>query len=125
MKKPPIKIIKESLINNYGILVNTALEIGCSRSQLRKWVDSSPDLLQTIVDSKESLKDVVEGQLLKNIKEGKETSLIWYMKTQMRDRNYKETTDPLIQYNNQLNISVQNDEAKQLMNDVIKKISNE
>lgn len=93
MKRPPNKKIIEALDANFSILVNTAQYLGCSRSQLRIWLDNDPELLEGWKQGKEKLKDMVEFQLLKNIKDGKEASLIWYAKTQMKDRGYIEKTD--------------------------------
>ena len=93
MKKPTKKIIIDALVENHSILVNAAQSIGCTRQALKKWIDEDPELTEGYLLGKEKLKDIVEGQLLKNILDGKETSLIWYMKTQMRDRNYKDSQD--------------------------------
>lgn len=101
MKKPINKRIIEALQNNDGIIVNAAQEIGCNRMSLKKWIDEDPELTIEYKSVKEALKDKVEYQLLKNIKEGKETSLIWFMKTQMADRQYIETPA------NQLNLNVE------------------
>jgi len=93
MKRPTNKKIEEALENNLSILINTARELGCSRQRLRIWIDQDPELQMFYLDGKEKLKDIVEGQMLKNIKEGKEASLIFFMKTQMKDRGYIEKTD--------------------------------
>ena len=93
MKRPANKKIIDALESNFAILVNTANMLGCSRQRLKIWIDADPDLTNAYLEAKERTKDFVEYQLLKNIKDGKETSLIWYMKTQMRDRNYIDRND--------------------------------
>lgn len=89
-RRPTNKQIIEALNKNFSILVNSAQDLGITRQTLKKYIDNDPYLMEQYKEGKEKLKDLVEFQLLKNIKEGKETSLIWYMKTQMRDRNYIE-----------------------------------
>ena len=90
MKKPGKKEIKEALINNSGFIANSAQDLVISRQTLAKYIEADPDLQTIMKDAKEALKDEVEHQLLKNIKAGKETSIIWFMKTQMKDRGYIE-----------------------------------
>lgn len=125
-KKPGKKEIKEAIINNNGFMVNAANDLGIARQTLKKYIDEDPDLEECLKEAKESLKDIAEGQLLKNIKEGKETSLLFFMKTQMKDRNYSQDGSELAAMTfNQLNISVRSEETKLLMEEVIKKISNE
>jgi len=90
MKKPANKIIINALEENCSILVNTAQMIGCSRQQLKKWIDADIELTAGYNEGKERFKDLVEHQMLKNIKEGKEASLIFYAKTKMKDRGFIE-----------------------------------
>jgi len=125
MKKPSNKIIQEALENNFSILVNSAQEIGCSRQVLKKWIDEDVVLQEYYKTGKEKLKDMVEFQLLKNIKDGKETSLIWYMKTQMKDRGYIDRSNLEVSgqiEHKQLLINVLDTETKLLMEDTIKMI---
>jgi malate synthase len=93
MKRPNNKIIIKALEENCSILVNTAQTIGCSRQQLKTWIDRDPELTAGYNEGKERFKDLVEHQMLKNIKEGKEASLIFYAKTKMRDRGFIEKQD--------------------------------
>lgn len=125
MKRPVNKKIIEALEHNFSILVNTAQELGCARQVLKKWIDNDPELQEAYLAGKEKLKDMVEFQLLKNIKEGKETSLIWYMKTQMKDRGYIDRSNLEVTgqiEHKQLLINVLDTETKLLMEDTIKMI---
>lgn len=93
MKRPHNKIILKALEDNCSILVNTAQALGCGRQQLKKWIDNDPELTEGYNIGKEKFKDLVEYQMLKNIREGKEATLIFYAKTRMRDRGFIEKQD--------------------------------
>ncbi len=126
MKKIPVKKIKEALVNNNGFMINAANDLGINRATLKKYIDADESLVQVLHDCKESMKDIAEGQLLKNIKEGKETSLLFYLKTHAKDRGYSQDPSEIAAMTfNQLNITVQSENSKLIMEEVIKKISNE
>lgn len=126
MKKPNTKIIKQALFDNNGILCNSADQIGCTRQSLKKWIDQTPELIEAHKEAKEIMLDRVEHQLMKNVLEGRETSIIWYLKCQGKSRGW---VNPEIEgianaTFNQLNINVQSEDTKLLINDVIKKLNN-
>jgi hypothetical protein len=127
VKKPNVKIIKQALFDNNGILVNTAQQIGCSRQALKKWIDDTPELIEAHKEAKEIMLDRVEHQLMKNVLEGRETSIIWYLKCQGKSRGW---VNPEIEgianaTFNQLNINVQSESAKLTIEETIKKLSGE
>lgn len=125
-KKPGKKEMKEALLNNNGFIINAAQDLGISRQTLAKYIEADDDLQETLKEAKESIKDIAEGQLLKNIKEGKETSLLFFMKTKMKDRGYSQDPSELAAMTfNQLNITVQTEETRLLLDNIIKKINNE
>jgi len=116
--------IINALIQNFGIICNAAHTLGISRVTLKEWIDKEPKLHKAWRDSKEVLNDQVESQLIKNIKDGKETSIIWYMKTQMRDRGYAEQIEIKGQMEvKQLNINVLEEETKILLNNALNVIT--
>ena len=51
------------------------------------------EFAKAVEDIKEAQIDYVEGQLIKNISSGKETSIIFYLKSKARDRGYAEKLD--------------------------------
>jgi len=125
-KKPGKKQIIEALVNNNGFMINAAQDLEITRQSLAKYINEDPDLIECVKQTKESLKDIAEGQLLKNIREGKETSLLFYLKTHAKDRGYSQDPSELAAMTfNQLNISVRTEESKIIMDEVIKKLSND
>lgn len=125
-KKPTKKIIQAAIIKHNGFVVNAADELKVNRNTLSKWIKQDESLQATVSEARESMKDKAEAQLLKNILDGKETSLIFYLKCIAKDRGYSQDVEGQIAATfNQLNISVQSEEAKIMINDIVKKISNE
>lgn len=125
MKKPPNKNIEIALKKQSGILSATADMLGCSRQALRGWIDKDPKLTEIYKNCVECLKDDVEAQFIKNIKSGKETSLIFFAKTKMRERGYIEKLNVeanINEFQQQVIINVIDEETKLLLNkiDVLK-----
>ena len=82
-----IKAIKES----YGIITNTARRLKICRSTLHDWINEDEELKNAVKHARENdLKDLIEDALVKNIKKGKEASIIFASKTQLRNRGYQE-----------------------------------
>ena len=55
-----------------------------------RWYNEDPDFKEKADDIKELQKDFAESLILKKMKEGDTTMLIFYAKTQMKDRGYTE-----------------------------------
>lgn len=82
-----IKAIKE----NYGIVSDAAAKLKITRQCLHNWINNEPELKAAVKEARENeLKDLIEGSLIKNIKSGKEVSIIFAAKTLLRDRGYQE-----------------------------------
>ena len=81
-----IKAIKDSR----GFVTTIAKRLDCTRANVYKLIKKYPTVRQALEDERESMKDVAETQLFKNIEDGKEVSLIFYLKTQAKDRGYIE-----------------------------------
>ena len=80
----------DAIYASRGFITNAAKALDVSRWTLYKLIKKSERLQGAIVHAREQTKDFAEGQLLKNIKDGKEASLIFYLKTQASDRGYTE-----------------------------------
>jgi hypothetical protein len=63
---------------------------GITRRTYYNWLNDDPEFFQAIEEAKESFKDFVEKQIIKHIKKGDKTMLIYYSKTQLKDRGYIE-----------------------------------
>jgi hypothetical protein len=99
--KPPIETINQMLISNYGIITTSAIKLGITPRTLYKWIDESTTLQETIKESRTRVLDFAESQLMKNISDGKEASLLFFLKCLGKSRGYVEREYP----DNQLNIT--------------------
>jgi len=82
--------IEEALLRNFGIISYAAKELGCSYSALWKRVHATEELLAAKERAEEKILDIAEAQLFKNIKEGKEASLFFFLKCRGKHRGYVE-----------------------------------
>jgi hypothetical protein len=55
-------------------------ELGISRTAWYEWKDKNPEFAQAIKDAHEGMCDMAETKLYQNLAEGKETSLIFFLK---------------------------------------------
>lgn len=86
--------IVEAIRKSYGILSDACEMLSINRTTLSIWISQEPELQEAVKQAREGdLKDFIEGALLKNIKAGKEASIIFASKTQLRSRGYKEQID--------------------------------
>jgi hypothetical protein len=88
----PKKNILDALKLSGGLIRPAAEMLHCSRQTLYKRISKDQSLKDAVDDARESCLDLAEGQLLKNIKAGKEASLIFYLKTQGYKRGYTSKT---------------------------------
>lgn len=84
------KKVLEVLGQNAGIISASCRAAKITRFTFYKWYNEDPDFAEKVDDVKEMQKDVAEALILKKMKEGDTTMLIFYAKTQMKDRGYTE-----------------------------------
>ncbi len=63
---------------------------GIDRQTHYNWCSANSAVKKAVDDIQESLLDFAESKLMSNIKDGKETSLIFYLKTRAKKRGYSE-----------------------------------
>lgn len=89
---PPLDIdphLIEELIDEYrGNLTAVAKKIGVARNTIFRRVAANPHLQEVLSDARESMIDHAESVLHKNVMNGMETSLIFFLKTQGYKRGY-------------------------------------
>lgn len=81
------------LENSFGLVATTCRKAGISRSTYYKWRKEDTDFANKADEVKELQKDAVEALILKKMKDGDTAMLIFYAKTQMKDRGYVERTE--------------------------------
>lgn len=90
------RVIKEkedllqALAQNSGIVASACRACGLSRMTYYRYYNEDEDFREKADDVKELQKDFAESLILKKMKEGDTTMIIFYAKTQMKDRGYTE-----------------------------------
>ena len=90
MKKPKNKEIIEALDRFGGIIAPAARSLGVNRKTVYYWINHSKQLQEALADIREKQKDFAESKLLQNIQGNDTKSIIFYLKTQGKDRGYVE-----------------------------------
>lgn len=80
----------EAAQGSRGFVTTIAKRLGCDRTHIYRLQKKYPTFAQAIIDERESLKDFAEGKLFTQIDEGNTTAIIFYLKTQVKDRGYVE-----------------------------------
>ena len=82
-----------TLEQSAGLVATTCRKAGINRSTYYKWRKADDEFAQAADDIKELQKDAVEALILKKLKDGDTAMLIFYAKTQMKDRGYVERNE--------------------------------
>ena len=85
-KEQMIEALKES----NGFISVAARRLGCSVTTVANYRDKYPEIQQVVDDIIDSKLDFAEGQLMANIKAGKEISLLFFLKTIGKRRGFIE-----------------------------------
>lgn len=87
------KNLIEALIKSMGVVQQACKSVGVSRTTFYDYYNNDEKFKAAVDDCKEIALDFAESKLLKNIDGGKETSIIFYLKTQGKKRGYIERTE--------------------------------
>lgn len=82
--------VLRTLSESCGIVATACRNANVSRNQFYIWYKNDPDFREKVDDVVERQKDFVESEILKKIKDGDTTMIIFYAKTKMKDRGYSE-----------------------------------
>ena len=84
------KAMLNALENSLGIVSTACKKVGIARQTHYEWLQLDASYKAEVKDIKNYAVDFAESQLLQCIKDKKETSIIFYLKTQAKDRGYVE-----------------------------------
>lgn len=84
------KDLLEALAQTIGIVSSACKACNISRMTYYRYYNEDPEFKEKADDVKELQKDFCESLILKKMKEGDTTMIIFYAKTQMKDRGYTE-----------------------------------
>lgn len=100
MSRHPYKFFKkdygqfyECLRLSSGMISTAAKKFGINRQTVLNRMKEDPEFAQGVEDVKESIRDFGEAALLTKIKEGDTSAIIFFAKTQLKDRGYCERVE--------------------------------
>ena len=83
----------EALNKSSGIVASACKAVNISRFTFYKWYNEDEDFREKVDDVQELQKDFADALILKKMKEGDTTMIIFYAKTKMKDRGYSERVE--------------------------------
>ena len=97
MARPNTKKLKEAFLKAFeasaGNISIACKKVGICRETFYKWYRNDKEFNKQIENTKESLLDFAESVLMKKIKEGDNTCLIFFLKTKGKHRGYSERVE--------------------------------
>lgn len=96
----------QALKSNGMNVADACRAVGVTRSTHYLWMDTSDTYKKEVEDVSESLIDFVETHLIKAIKKGNITAMIFYLKTRAKHRGYVESTEIRADLTNDLVLNI-------------------
>lgn len=78
----------DAIRRNNGLLAAAARDLGIDRVTVYRYVKRYPTIAQALEDARETNLDFAEGQLMKAVKAGNVTAIMFLLKTVGRSRGY-------------------------------------
>lgn len=80
----------EAIKGSKGFVSVIAQKLGCQRTYIYRLIEKYPTAKEALENEREGNKDFVEGKLMEQINAGNITGIIFYLKTQAKERGYIE-----------------------------------
>lgn len=90
MKKPPVADLIAEIDAKKGNVSAVARAFGVSRDSIYAWIKSSVTAQEALAAARETMLDNAESILYKKVLEGSTPELLFFLKTQGRNRGYVE-----------------------------------
>ncbi|MBO4234076.1 hypothetical protein FO675_07140 [Riemerella anatipestifer] len=84
------ELLLSCLKDTLGIVNSACIKAGIARDTYYRWYRADKEFRRRADDITETQIDVAEASLLRKIKDGDTTSIIFYLKTRGKDRGYME-----------------------------------
>jgi hypothetical protein len=84
------KAILEALEKSLGVITTACKKVGVGRTTYYGWLNDDKDFADKVNDIQNIALDFVESKLFENIKQGKTSEMIFYLKTKGKKRGYVE-----------------------------------
>lgn len=108
IKKPSTNIIESALVSALGNLTVAANSLQVTRKTLYQWIEDE-GLESCVEEARDGALDHVENKLMDRINDEDTTAIIFFLKTQGRNRGYGDKQEINHSHNsNELNVIVKN-----------------
>lgn len=84
------KAILEALEKSLGVVTTACKKVGVGRTTFYGWLKEDEEFAEKVNDIQNIALDFVESKLFENIREGKTSEMIFYLKTKGKKRGYVE-----------------------------------
>lgn len=91
--RPPVEKIIEAVKNTGGIYTNIAQKLGICRDTVAACVRDYPEVAAAVLEEKERITDGAESELMKAIKRGDMSAIMFYLRCKGRARGYNDRVD--------------------------------
>lgn len=82
--------VAAALLQSAGIVAHAAEMLHVTPQTVRRYIREYPECREAVTEAREMNCDLAETKLLQNIKEGKEASVFFYLKTMGKSRGFIE-----------------------------------
>lgn len=87
--------ILDAIIDSAGNISLVARRVGCSRRTMENYKEQDEDYRLALEEARETFKDAAINKLQQAVMEGNLTAIIFYLKTQAKDRGFIEKQEVL------------------------------
>lgn len=81
-----------------GFVSVAARHLGCQEATVRRYIENYATVKLAQREAREEMKDIAEGKLFANISKGDNTAIIFFLKTQAKDRGYIERSEVVTEH---------------------------
>jgi len=99
----------EAIKGSGGIVTTIAHRVGCTWHTAKKYIDTHPTVAKAYLDEQESILDMAEGVVFKNIRDGDTQDAKWYLSKKGKHRGYGEA----IQHEGEVKLNVVYDNERE------------
>jgi phage antirepressor YoqD-like protein len=92
------KAILEALEKSLGVVTTACKIVGVGRTTFYQWLKDDEVFAQQVKDIENIALDFVESKLFENIRDGKTSETIFYLKTKGKNRGYVERVEQEINF---------------------------
>lgn len=89
-QKYTAETVAEAIKRAKGFVNTAARGLGCSRRTVYRYLDRYPSIREALIEAREAMLDISEIKLLEQIQAGNITAILFFLKTQGKDRGYTE-----------------------------------